>query len=126
MRALTVSSGGRSDPIETTAYCNAWHQVNAHRLAFPQTLGSVQTCIIVDGVPISFAKQYQQLGVSWCSIGDGCVLPSFVEDAHSRGIGVMASRLLLCLPLRRPLASLPIHSRSALLLRRSGPSTTPP
>lgn len=71
--------------------------MNAHRLAYPHTLGSVQTCIIVDGVPISFAKQYQQLGVSWCSIGDGCVLPSFVEDAHSRGIGVMVRVISLYL-----------------------------
>ena len=76
---LLIASFNQYDMIE----------VNAHRLAYPATLGTVQTCIIVDGVPISFAREYAALGVTWCSIGDGCVLPSFLEDAHTRGIGVM-------------------------------------
>ena len=76
---LLIASFNQYDMIE----------VNAHRLAYPSTLAAVQTCIIVDGVPISFAKEYAALGVKWCSIGDGCVLPSFLEDAHTRGIGVM-------------------------------------
>lgn len=76
---LLVASFNQYDMIE----------VNAHRLAYPATLAALQTCIIVDGMPISFAKEYAALGVHWCSIGDGCVLPSFLEDAHRRGIGVM-------------------------------------
>ncbi len=93
MRLLheAISKGGWTAQRLLIASFNQYDmiEVNAHRLAYPSTLAGVETCIIVDGVPLHFARQYEALGVKWCSIGNGCVLPSFLEDAHTRSIGVM-------------------------------------
>mmetsp|Transcript_16659 Transcript_16659/g.21609 ORF Transcript_16659/g.21609 Transcript_16659/m.21609 type:complete len:333 (+) Transcript_16659:233-1231(+) len=55
-----------------------------------QLLKSIETIVIIDSVPFGYAKSLAKLQVNYISVGQGCIVPEFVEDAHKRGIKVMA------------------------------------
>mmetsp|Transcript_25336 Transcript_25336/g.33068 ORF Transcript_25336/g.33068 Transcript_25336/m.33068 type:complete len:325 (-) Transcript_25336:183-1157(-) len=53
-------------------------------------LKKIETIVIIDAVPFGYAKSLQDLHIDYISVGGGCIIPEFVEDARKRGIRMMA------------------------------------
>ncbi|CAM9588702.1 unnamed protein product [Choristocarpus tenellus] len=64
-------------------------EVNACIKAYPELEG-VSTAVIIDSVPLTLARDAEEVGASWISVGKHNCTPNFVRDAKERGLGVMA------------------------------------
>jgi len=49
-----------------------------------------ETIVIVDSMPLGYAACFVELEVDYISIAQGRLIPQFVDDAHRRGMGVLA------------------------------------
>lgn len=61
--------------------------MNAYRQAFPE-LAQLRTCCIMDGGPLTLARDFKALKVDILSTGKDHVTPDLVADCQRRGIQV--------------------------------------
>lgn len=62
-------------------------EINAFRNAIPELKG-LRTAAILDGIPLSLAKDFENLECSVVSVGRSCCQPQFIEDCHRRGLSI--------------------------------------